>query len=74
MKIVKILILIIIAICLAEGIPLVKKRLWKELITFGLLIFISIILITGKMLDIQTPLGMLGNLFSPIGKVIFMHK
>ncbi len=74
MKIFKILVLIVIVIILAEGIPLVKKKLWKELVTFGILIFISIVLMVGKRLDIQPPLGLLGNLLSPIGKMLFMKK
>ena len=68
-----VLILISIIIGLIEGIPLVKKKLWKELATVVSLIIIAIFLEIVNILGMPTPMHILKDLLSPLGKVIFKH-
>lgn len=63
----------VITICLAEGIPMIKKRLWKELTVFGLLIGAAVFLAAGKFMGFRTPVDILYNLLSPLGKAIFKY-
>lgn len=68
------LVLISIAICLIEGIPLAYKKMWKEFITVLLLLVIAILLGLVKLLEIPTPLDALENILSPMGRFIFDQK
>ncbi len=63
--------LISTAIAFAEGIPLIKKKMWKELITLISLIAIAILLVIENLLDIPTPINFINNLLYPFGKTIF---
>lgn len=64
-------ILAIILIFIAEGIPMIRNKLWKELITLGLLLGIALLLVIGYKLGIPTPLALVDELLSPFGKAIF---
>lgn len=57
-----------------EGIPLVKKKLWKEFITLIFLTLIIIILLIIKILNLPTPLEIIENLLYPLGKTIYRNK
>jgi hypothetical protein len=60
-------------ICIAEGIPLAKKKLWKELTTVMVLVFIAIFLGIIKVLDMPNPIDILNNLVYPFGRKVFRH-
>jgi hypothetical protein len=63
--------LISTTIAVAEGIPLIKKKMWKELVTLISLIVIAILLVIEKLLDIPTPMNVINNLLYPFGRTIF---
>jgi len=63
--------LISIAIAFIEGIPLIKKRLWKELATLIILLLIAMLLVIGELLSLPTPLKIINNLIHPFGKTFF---
>lgn len=65
------IILAAIIIVLAEGVPLFKKRLWREL---GVLFFLTVLAVfigIAKELDITSPAMWLHQLIGPVGEVIF---
>ncbi|PKM93737.1 MAG: hypothetical protein CVU84_14235 [Firmicutes bacterium HGW-Firmicutes-1] len=68
------LILIAISIGLIEGIPLARKKLWKEFYVVFLLLFIAIIFALAKYFGISTPFDVLEKMFGPIGKFVFDNK
>ena len=68
------LIFISVVIGLIEGIPLAHKKMWKEFCTVLLLLFFAILLGLVKKFDILTPLEVLENMLSPIGRSIFDSK
>lgn len=63
--------LISTAIAFIEGIPLIKKKMWKELTVLMILLLIAILLVITKLLKLPTPLKILNNLISPFGKAVF---
>lgn len=63
--------LISTAIAFIEGIPLIKKKMWKELTVLIILLLIAILLVIIKLLKLPTPLKILNNLISPFGKSVF---
>lgn len=63
--------LISTAIVFIEGVPLIKKRMWKELSTLIILLLISILLVITKLLNLPTPLKIMNNLIYPFGKTVF---
>lgn len=63
--------LISTAIAFIEGIPLIKKRMWKELTALIILLLIAILLVITKLLNLPTPLKIMNNLICPFGKKIF---
>lgn len=65
------LILIAILIGVIEGLPLARKKKWKEFITVLSLLIFAILLGLMKLLNMSTPLDILGNTLSPIGKAFF---
>lgn len=65
------ILLSIILIYILEGFPLIKNKKWKELFTFTLLLVIALLLGVGKKLDIQTPVLLLDQFLSPLGKMLF---
>jgi ABC-type iron transport system FetAB permease component len=67
------LILVATIIGIIEGIPLVKKKMWRELATVVVLIIIAIFLEIVKILGMPTPIHILKDLLSPLGKAIFKH-
>ena len=67
----KLLLLFMVSLCIFEGFPLYRERKWKELITFGSLLGISLILTIGKALDMPTPVELIQGMLEPIGKAIF---
>lgn len=70
---IKFLILIAVPICIFEGIPLFRNKKWRELITLGVLIGLSLIIGIGKQLGIMTPIELLDLLLMPLGKTFFKH-
>lgn len=58
-------------IAFVEGLPLFKKKMWKELITVIILLLITISLVAVKKLSLPTPLNILNDLLYPLGKMIF---
>lgn len=67
------LFLLIVLICLFEGLPLTRGKRWKELIVCGTLIGIALIIGIGKGLGLPTPIELLDQWLRPVGKVIFKH-
>lgn len=59
------------AIAFIEGMPLIKKKMWKELVTLMILLLIAIFIVVEKMLGISNPLNVMNNLLYPFGKTIF---
>lgn len=63
-----------VTIAILEGIPLIKKKSWKELTTLVILLLIAIILVIEKLLEIPTPINIINNLLYPFGKAIFRSR
>ncbi|MFL0195040.1 hypothetical protein ACJDU8_05535 [Clostridium sp. WILCCON 0269] len=66
-----IIIIAVLSICVLEGIPLIKKRMWKELLSMSLILLISLSLEISKKLGIITPINFIEKLFKPLGKIFF---
>jgi Na+-translocating ferredoxin:NAD+ oxidoreductase RnfD subunit len=62
-----------ILIVLLGGIPLIKKRMWKELLCAAFLLTMSLFFQIGKNLGIPGPIDLIENLFKPIGKT-FLNR
>ncbi len=62
-----------ILIGLVEGVPLVKKGLWRELGTFSFLIGTALLLVIAKKMDIP-PVGWLQQLLDPVGEALFKQR
>lgn len=60
-----------ILIMLYEGIPLLRKKLWRELVTVGILIASAIFLGIAEMLGVTMPIPWLEQLVGPLGQTIF---
>lgn len=56
-----------------EGIPLVKKKMWKELLCVGFLLIMALFFQIGNNLGMATPIDLIEKLFEPIGKT-FLNK
>lgn len=65
--------LVTILICLVEGVPLIKKGLWRELGTFSFLIGIAFFLVIAKKMDIP-PVGWLQQLLGPVGEALLKQR
>lgn len=63
-------ILAIIFIFTIEGIPLIKKGLWRELGVFCFLLGIAVSIGIAKGLGVPTPIEWLQQLLGPIGMAI----
>lgn len=59
----------VILICLVEGIPLVKKGLWRELGTLGVLIGTAVLLGIVKIMGVSS-VGWLQQLLGPVGEAV----
>lgn len=68
------LIVAVVLICLAEVPPLVKKKLWKELTTFGFIIGAAIFLGIVELLTSTTPVEWLEQLLIPVGEAMLKHN
>lgn len=68
------LIFISLTIGIFEGIPLARKKSWKEFITVLSLLVIAVAFGLTKQLDIVTPLELIGNVLRPIGKAFFDYN
>lgn len=66
-------IFISVVIYLVEGIPLVKKKMWKELTTAIVIIIIAVSLAVLRAVGITSPIKVLVNLLIPFGKAIFRN-
>jgi hypothetical protein len=64
-------ILAVILISLYDGLPLIKKRQWPELIAVGLIIGTSALLTIAEFLKLTTPFNWLEQLLMPIGVMLF---
>lgn len=60
-----------LAIGLAEGIPLAKQNLRKELVVMSSLLGIATLLAAGNYLGFSSPLMLLERVLEPIGKAVF---
>jgi len=58
-------------ILLYEGVPLIKKKLWRELSVLGVLLGSATYLAIAGMLQLSTPLNWLEYLLGPFGKMFF---
>lgn len=63
--------LMALAIGLAEGIPLGKEGQWKELAVMSTLLGMAFLLAVGYYLGLPSPLLLLQRLLEPVGKAIF---
>jgi hypothetical protein len=66
-----VLIAAILLIFIFEGLPLIKKKMWKELAAAGLLIILAVFIQISQSLNILTPIDILEKIFEPVGKIIF---
>ncbi|MFA6941542.1 MAG: hypothetical protein WCQ54_11300 [Clostridiaceae bacterium] len=64
-----ILIITALLICLIEGVPLIRKGMWKEFTTISFLLFIALFIQIGVKLGMPTPIDLIEKLFMPIGKM-----
>jgi hypothetical protein len=64
------LILAVSVIMLFDGIPLIKKKQWRELSVFLLLLLAACALFVGSTIGLQ-PLKSLGAIFNDLGKKLF---
>jgi hypothetical protein len=60
----------VLIIFLIDGIPLIKKKQWAELITWAFILILALVLFTVKDIGI-IPLKMLNELFRGAGKKLF---
>ena len=58
-------------IAFVEGLPLIKNKMWKELIALLILLLIAILLVIIKYLNLPTPTDIMNNIFYPLGKAFF---
>ena len=63
--------LAVVYIGLYEGLPLFKRKLWRELGAVGLLLGSSVYLAVAETLGMSTPLNWLEQLLGPVGRMIF---
>lgn len=56
---------------LADGVDLIKKKLWRELVVMSLLIGIAGSLVIVQKTNLPTPIDIFHKLLKPIGKLIF---
>lgn len=68
---IKIIVILTILIFIFEGMPLIKQKKRNELIVFGVLIGLALLIGIGKPLGLPTPIELLNQWLSPIGKAIF---
>ena len=61
------------AIFIIEGLPLIKGKQWKELITLVALLIIAVLLVIGDELGVAGPISMIKNMLTPIGKDLFTN-
>ena len=66
--------LISAAIALIEGLSLIKKKMYKELVTLIILLFLAILLVVEKKFNIPTPIVIIKNLLYPLGKIIYRFQ
>ena len=65
------IVLMALAIGLAEGIPLGKQGQWKELAVMSTLFGMDFLLAMGYYFGFPSPLELLERLLEPVGKAIF---
>ncbi|WPC41679.1 hypothetical protein [Clostridium sp. JS66] len=63
--------LISAVIIFIEGVPLFKKKMWKEFITVLTLLIIAIFLVVEHGLGIPTPIDIANKLLYPLGRTVF---
>jgi hypothetical protein len=66
-------IIAVAAVSLAEGIPLIKKGMWKEFYTIVSLLGISAFFVVLSAFGLSTPFEWLNNSLIPVGKLIFKY-
>ena len=49
----------------------IQKKMWKELLSMGFILLISLLLEISKILNIITPINFIEQLFKPLGKILF---
>lgn len=64
-------ILAVVLIFLYDGLPLLKRKLWRELGVMGILIGSATYLGITEILGMTTPVHWLEQLLGPIGEIIF---
>lgn len=69
----RVLIVVSSIISIIEGIPLVKKKLWKEFTTVMILIFIAIFLGILDLLNMPNPIHILDDLIYLFGRKVFRY-
>lgn len=62
----------VVVIFLAEGLPLIRKKLWRELTALVLLLGMAVLLAAGKWLGVTSPLIWLDRWLRPLGETIFI--
>lgn len=67
------MILIFAGMSIAEGIKSARKKMWKESIVILSMTGIGILLQILKIMGIDSPIKMLGNLIYPLGRIIFKN-
>lgn len=63
-----------VVICAIEGIPLYRKKMWKEFATLISLLIIALSLEIAKVLNLPAPIKLLEDLLSPIGRSILRYE
>ncbi|HEX3046872.1 MAG TPA: hypothetical protein VHY08_19110 [Bacillota bacterium] len=67
------LVLLAVPIFICEGLPLIREKRWKELITAGALLSVALLIGLIKTFGAPTPIQLLDQWIRPVGEAIFKH-
>jgi hypothetical protein len=68
-------VLILVALIFAvDGVKLIKKKQWREFITFGILLGLALLLEIGKDLGFLGPINIIDKLLSPLGRAMLRNN
>jgi hypothetical protein len=65
------LILAVSVIFLLDGIPLIKRKQWRELLVFVIILAIACYLFVGSKIGLRPPVKALSAIFGDLGKKLF---
>lgn len=68
-----IILILVVAIFMKDGLKLIKKKQWKEFIIVMLMLVSALLLQVMKDLEIPSPISIIDKLFRPLGKAVLRH-